>query len=176
MARTNESGLTPQVIQGFKNKTNPVTGKRYTEAEIARMYNVTRQYVNWIKKNYRGVSELPREYVRRMFPWQGIPHRFHLAQLNQRLRDHGIWISGNHKELSRDRTVLLRGFYNTLESLDAVVEYDPDIPPSPENSFGGWALRERLDTDGDLIVRWNHYAREITSEDRKVWRMPPDRP
>ena len=63
----------------------------------------------------------------------------------------------------------LDGFYRRLES--HVVEFDPDLPPCDEASLGGFAFRERLDSDSDLLIRVNEHT-FLTDEGRKVWCMP----
>jgi hypothetical protein len=64
---------------------------------------------------------------------------------------------------------LLRGFYQKLEGV--VVEFDPALPPSEGISEGGFAYRERLESDGDLLIRINQHT-HLSDEGRKIWRLP----
>jgi hypothetical protein len=63
----------------------------------------------------------------------------------------------------------LDGFYRRLEGY--VVEFDPDLPPCDEASLGGFAFRERLESDGDLLIRVNGHT-HLSEEGLKVWRRP----
>ena len=53
-----------------------------------------------------------------------------------------------------------------------VLEFDPNIPPIPGvSSKGGWAYRERLPEDGDLLIRVNEFT-NITDKGCDIWRFP----
>ncbi len=47
----------------------------------------------------------------------------------------------------------------------------PGIPPHDGVAAGGFAYRERLDSDGDLLIRVNEYT-HLSDEGLKVWVMP----
>lgn len=165
MPRPNKTGLTPTVIESLRNKG-------WSFSDIAREYDVTRQYVSWIRTNYKGVSETPREQAKKMFPWN-VSAEFHRSSPHMRLRDHLEYMVTGGKGMSDRKLTLLRGFYKKLREEGLVVEFDPTIPPSPGIYTGGWAYREREESDGELIIRVNHLARELTDEERIVWRFPP---
>jgi len=55
-----------------------------------------------------------------------------------------------------------------------MVEFDPNIPPIPGTSpRGGFAYRERVSDDADLLIRVNEYTR-LTDEGATIWCWPPD--
>lgn len=165
MPRPNRTGLTPSVIESLRNQ-----GMSF--ADIAREYEVSRQYVSWIKNNYSGVSETPREQSKRMFPWH-VSSEFHRSSPHIRLRDHLEYMVTGGKGMSDRKLTLLRGFYARLQDEDLVVEFDPAIPASPGIYTGGWAFRPREERDGDLLIRLNEHSRDLTDEERMVWRFPP---
>ncbi len=63
----------------------------------------------------------------------------------------------------------LRGFLRRLE--DFVIEFNPDLPPSDGVGIGGFAYRQRLESDGDLLIRVNEHT-HLSEEGLKVWAMP----
>lgn len=144
-------------------------------AQIAKRFGVSRQYVSWIRNNYSGVSETPREQSKKMFPWN-VPSEFHRAAPHIRLRDHLEYMVTGGDGMSARKLTLLRGFYRKLQEEGLVVEFDPTIPPSPGVYTGGWAYRDRDGRDGELIIRVNDLARELSDEEKIVWRFPPDLP
>jgi hypothetical protein len=64
---------------------------------------------------------------------------------------------------------LLKGFYDRLKA--QVVEFDPALPPSEGISEGGFAYRQRVESDGDLLIRVNQHT-HLSDEGRKIWRLP----
>lgn len=171
MARKNETGLTPAVIEYYRNTINPATGKKWTQADIARKYNVSSQYISWIKRQYGGVTKTPRERARELWPFN-VPREFQLASPSRRLRDHLLFIvTGGEGVVNKD-LVLLRGFYRKLRDEKAVVEFDPEIPPSDGIFTGGWAYRCREEYDEDLMIRVNQYCAPLDDVARKIWRIP----
>lgn len=172
MPRRNESGLTPQVIRELRNRVNPDTGKKYTKADIARQYDVTRQYVDWVINHYGGVEQTPREVAKKMFPWV-VPTFYNRSTPAQRLRDHLEYTATGGTGMNHRKLVALRNFYAKLQAEGLVVEYDPEVPPSDGIFTGRWAFRPREERDGELLIRLNEYARELTDEERIAWRMPP---
>ena len=71
--------------------------------------------------------------------------------------------------MSLEKVSLLRLFYKRLEGF--VVEFDPDLPPSDGVGIGGFAYRERLESDSDLLIRVNDHT-HLSDEGLKVWRRP----
>ena len=56
------------------------------------------------------------------------------------------------------------------------MEFDPSIPPIPGvSNKGGWAYRERLPEDADLLIRLNEFT-SITDRGRNIWRLPATDP
>ena len=68
----------------------------------------------------------------------------------------------------------LRTFYAKLR--DNAVEFDPVLPPEPGfANRGGFALRVRVDADGDLLIRVNEHT-NLTEKGRTIWRLPETLP
>lgn len=164
----NKSGLTPEVINDLK-------AKNYSQAKIAKMYGVTPQYVSWIKRQYGGVIQSPRETINEMWPWN-VVRPFHYSSPYARLRDHFQYMSTGVETMKTDRISLLISFYERIRRDNVVVEYDPEIPPSEGIGPGGWAFRPREKSDGDLIIRVNKHTKELSEEASQVWRFPPEIP
>jgi transcriptional regulator with XRE-family HTH domain len=149
-------------------------GKGFSQSEIAEMFGVTRQYVSWIKHTYGG-SKTPREIVLEEFPWT-VPADLTQASPYRRMRDHGEYVAAGPKAMSQDKLKRLRSFYRKLRDENVVVEFDPAIPPTPGvSNKGGWAFRERLPADGDLLIRVNEFTR-LTEQGRRIWRFPQVEP
>lgn len=159
--------LTPSLIEEMKRKG-------YNQSQIARLYGVTRSYVSWVKHRGGNYTQTARERVMANYPWD-VGAKFHDASPNKRMRDHAEYMATRGKGMSEDKLRRLSSFYRYLERDQMVVEFDPDIPPSPGIKTGGFAYRPREDSDGDLIIRVNEYTR-LTPEGRKLWRLPHERP
>lgn len=170
---TEPPSLTPGLIDELRNSINPDTGRKYTYSDIGRMFGVTRQAVSAMAKRY-DLEPTPEQMARDAFPWT-VPDKFQHSWMNLMLRLHGRYMATGGVGIDDHRLVELNYFYDKLERLDAVVEYDPSIPPSPDNKFGGFAYRKRRKSDGDLIIRLNKLA-EPTENSRRIYRMPPRRP
>lgn len=167
MARTNRSGITPSVIDALRKQG-------YTQSQIADMFGVTRQHVSWVKQNYGGVTPTPREDVMQHFPFPA-GAKFHDSPYDRRLRDHLEYQATGGQGMDVGKLRRLYSFYKRLQTDNAVVEFDPDIPPEDGNQVGGYALRPREESDGDLIIRVNQYT-ELTKAGRILWRFPPELP
>jgi hypothetical protein len=117
----------------------------------------------------------PREVVLQSFPFQ-VPVEMGQTSPYRRLRDHGEYMATGGVGMSEDKLKRLRAFYRKLRNEEMVVEYDPTIPPIPGvSSKGGWAYRDRLSEDGDLLSRVNDYT-NLTEEGQRIWRFPPQDP
>lgn len=166
MARKNRSGLTASIIETLRRKG-------FTQSQIAEMFGVTRQYVSWVRQNYDGVTPTPREDVMQHFPFKGAI--FHDSTYDRRLRDHLEYQVTGGDGMSADKLRRLRSFYNKLQSENLVVEFDPDTPAEDGNKPGGYTLRPREKSDGDLIIRVNEHT-ELTAAGQVLWRFPPKLP
>lgn len=162
------SGLTPATIEELKRKG-------LTQVQIAKMYGVTPQAVSIMKRSHGGYSKTPREEAKELFPWV-VRNEHQWAYQNRRLRDHGEYVATGGKGMSREKLEKLAAWYERLEAEDVVVEYDPTIPPDDSNSFGGWRYVPRENSDADLMIRVNEYAKEIDEKARMIWRIPRRRP
>lgn len=177
MANNKDPILTPAEIEAWKRRTNPKTGKKFNQSDIARIHDVTPQYVSWIlNTKVSNRSRTAREEVMDHFPWKNMPDRFHNTSPNQRLRDHMEYMATRGKGMSHDKLQRLVWFYLRLRNEDQVVEYDPDLPPDDGVSFaGGFAYRQRDEADGELIIRVNDHA-ELTERGKELLRFPPKLP
>jgi len=116
-----------------------------------------------------------RDWVLQHFPWRVIVEQGQAPVLRS-LHDHAEFVVTGGAAMPDHRLKRLRAFYRALREADVVVEYNPDIPPQPGLSRkGGFALRPRRPTDGDLMIRINEYTR-LTTEGRNIWRLPEDDP
>lgn len=168
MEDTNENGkLTLSIVEALKNKG-------FNQSEIAELFGVTRQYVSWIKHTYGG-RLTPREIVLQHFPFK-VPAELTNSSPYKRLRDHGEFVETWGVGMSPGKLQRLRSFYRKLRDNNLVIEFDPALPPEPGvSSVGGWAYRERLPEDEDLLVRVNEHT-TITEKGKMIWRFPPMEP
>ncbi len=155
--------LTLAIVEALKNKG-------LSQSDIARQYGVTRQHVSWIKHTYGG-RLTPRERTMQHFPFK-VPTEMGNTSPYKRLRDHGEYVATGGVGMSEDKLQRLRSFYRKLREDSVVLEFDPNIPSVPGISRkGGWAYRERLPEDGDLLIRVNEFT-NITDKGRDIWRFP----
>ena len=142
----------------------------HSQADIARMYGVTRQAVTWHKITYGG-SLTPREIVHREFPWT-VPAEQCQSSPYRRMRDHGEYVATGGVGMSQDKLKRLRSFYRKLREENLVLEFDPSLPPiEGVSNKGGFAFRKRRKSDGDLLIRVNKYT-NLTEDGRAIWRFP----
>jgi hypothetical protein len=153
--------LTIAIIEGLKRKG-------LNQSEIARHFGVTHQAVSYHVRKYGKLT--PIQQVMEHWPWT-VPTDLGQQAVMRRLRDHGEYVAGGYTGKGMDYLKLsrLEGFYQRLEGF--VVEFDPDLGPSEAGSLGGFAYRERLESDGDLLIRVNDHT-HLSDEGRKVWCMP----
>jgi transcriptional regulator with XRE-family HTH domain len=152
--------LSLAVIEGLKRKG-------LSQSEIARLFGVSRQAVSYYVRKYGGTLT-PRQKALEAWPWM-VPVRFSTQVPYKRLRDHGEFYGTAGKGMSSEKLSLLMAFYKRLES--QVVEFDPDFGPSDGVGLGGFAYRERLDSDEGLMIRVNQHT-YLSDEGRKVWLLP----
>ena len=156
--------MTLAVIQGLKSQG-------LNQSQIADLFGVTRQAVSWHVKTYGGDAPLtPRQKALEVWPWI-TDSRFRVNAVFQRLRDHAEYMITGGEGLDFLKLSRLKGFYERLDRDRVVVEFDPSIPPSDGVAAGGFAYRERLDSDEGLIIRVNKHT-HLGDEGRKVWVMP----
>ncbi|UVK64210.1 immunity repressor [Mycobacterium phage Norz] len=160
--------LSLEVIEALK-----ATGE--TEADIARMYGVTPQAVSWHVHTYGG-KLTARQVIRREYPFK-VPEPLSQCTPHKRLRDHGEYIATRGKGMKEYKLKRLRSFYRMLRENNWVVEFDPNIPPIPGVSKrGGWAYRERQESDEDLLIRVNEYTTLSEIGRHHIWRFPSVEP
>jgi hypothetical protein len=156
--------LTLAVIEGLKDRG-------LSQSEIARQFGVTRQAVSYHVRKYGGTLT-PRQKALESWPWI-VPARLSTQVPYKRLRDHAEFYATKGEGMSPEKLSLLRLFYKRIEGF--VVEFDPDLPPSDGVGIGGFAYRERLDSDSDLLIRVNENT-HLSEEGLKVWRRPAVKP
>lgn len=145
--------------------------KGYNQTQIAEMFGVTRAAVSWHKVTYGG-RLTPREAAKAAWPWD-TTHLHGKAAPYKRLRDHAEYMATDGRGMSEDKLKRLRTFYLKLRNDNLVVEFDPGLPPeSGVSPHGGFAYRQRVVEDGDLLIRVNDHAR-ITDDGRNIWCFPP---
>src|SRR5690606_41783183 len=103
--------VTPEVINTWKRRKNPETGRNYTQAEIARMYGVTPAYITWVKKAYGGVIKSTSEMFDETWPWD-VPRRFHLASSYLPIRDNLRFMESGGRSRNVVQLQLLKPFFN----------------------------------------------------------------
>ncbi|ANA87018.1 immunity repressor [Gordonia phage Strosahl] len=157
--------LSKEVIESLKSQG-------HNQTEIAEMFNVTRQAVSWHIRTYGGRMST-RQVVNEAWPWEtefkhtkAVPYR--------RLRDHGEYMRTGGKGMSEDKLNRLKKWWKKLRDEDIVVEFDPEIPPTPGVAkTGGFAYRPRVIGDDDLLIRVNEHT-NLTDEGEMIWCWPPD--
>lgn len=149
-------------------------GKGFSQSEIAEMYGVTRQYISWIVYTYGG-RLTPKQMVLQHFPWK-VPASMGQSSPYRRMRDHGEYVATGGVGMSQDKLNRLRSFYQKLRDENLVLEFDPEIPPTPGvSNKGGFAYKKRRASDGDLLIRVNKHT-VLTEEGRRIWRFPKVEP
>lgn len=155
--------LTPGMVEELRNKG-------LNQSEIARASGVSRQWVSLLKHQNPRHYKTPRETVLQAWPYQVPAAQQQMPY--KRLRDHAEYVETGGKGMDEAKLKRLRGFYKRLRDENAVVEFDPSIPPIPGiSSTGGWAFRERQPADGVLLIRVNEHTR-LTEDGKRIWRFP----
>lgn len=142
----------------------------FTRSEVAEMYQVTPQAVNWHLNAKGRKYKDPRQRAMEHLPWK-VESRHKNAAPFQKLRMHIKYVAVGEKKLSESERKRLRSWYEELQRLDVVLEYDPNIPPTPRMSTGGWRYVPRADSDEGLIIRVNEHTR-MTDEAYEYLRFP----
>lgn len=162
--------MTPQLIDELRRKG-------MTQNEIAQRFGVSRQAVSKMKHHYGIFTETPRERILRNYPFKHGTEHNHSA-IFRRLKEHGLYIAGGPWALSTAQRRDLNRFYNRLRSKSLIVQYDPNVLPSPGNKYGGYTLVPRTKNDPpNSLVRRNEHAL-ITQEAERFgfWNFPPEDP
>lgn len=159
------TGLTKEVIESLK-------ARGFNQSRIAEMYGVSRQAVSWHLRTY-DAKKSPRQIVNESWPWKtGVGHDKSTAY--RRLRDHGEFMQTGGHDMRDDQLTPLRKWWKALRDGNLVVEFDPSIPPIPGvASRGGFAYRDRVVEDHDLLIRVNEFT-ELTEAGATIWCWPPD--
>lgn len=164
MSMDSQSGLTTEIV-------HTLLRKGWKESEISVAYGVTRQWVNKLKRAQPGYPVTERQKAMDYYPWH-VGEKFNGSSLDQNCRDHLEYQFTGGKGMPKYKVERLMSFYERLVKYDLVVEFDPNIPPTPGNNRGGFAWRQREDSDGDLIIRVNEHTKPLSDVARKLWRLP----
>ncbi|WKW87288.1 immunity repressor [Mycobacterium phage Chargerpower] len=162
--KANRSPLLPSVIEDLRRKG-------YNQTAIADMHGVTRQAVSDMKIKYGGSVTL-RQSVNDAWPWQTTTLHGKAGPY-QRLRDHGEFMVTDGKGMSEGKLTKLKRWWKFLRDNNLVLEFDPNIPPSPGLKYGGFAYRTRVLADEDLLIRVNEHT-NLTPKGEEIWSWPTD--
>lgn len=147
--------------------------KGFNQTEIADIHGVSRQAVSWHKTTYGG-QKSTRQIVNQAWPWETKgPHGKSAAY--QRLRDHGEFIATGGRDMSDFKRGRHAAWLKMMRRNDYVLEFDPNIPPTPGVApTGGFAYRKRDPRiDGfELLIRVNEFT-NLTPEGRRLWSYAP---
>jgi hypothetical protein len=144
----------------------------HSQSEIAEMHGVTRQAVSWQKQTYGGYLTY-RQVVNKAWPWK-TSNLHGKSKVYQRLRDHGEYMLTQGSGMGEDKLDRLQSWWRKLRKDDLVVEFDPALPPLRGVSpHGGFALRQRVPGDLDLLIRANEHT-TLTEGGRRIWCWPSD--
>lgn len=149
-------------------EVDALKAKGFNQSEIAEMYGVTRAYISWIKHTYGG-KRTPREKIlEESWPWT-VADRFTRSVPYRSLRDHAEFVATKGKGMTQDQLDKLETFYRQTEHV--VVTYDPDNPPTPGISAGGFMYVPRTESDGDMLIRLGKNEK-MSAKTRAVFKRP----
>ncbi|WP_063042176.1 helix-turn-helix domain-containing protein [Nocardia rhamnosiphila] len=141
----------------------------HNQSDIARMRGVSRQAVSKQLRRHGLITDR-RRILEENFPFQ-VPAR--LAQTNQyrMLRDLAeFWVTRGAR-MSREKKSRLKSLHAIVGDGSHVIEFDPDLPPGPGVSGGGWAYRKRVVGDRNLIIRVNHHTLPLTDVAKEIYSL-----
>lgn len=166
--KKNSAGRKPLIF----SEIEALRKQGYNQTEIAEMHGVSRQAVSWQKRTYGGYLTY-RQVVNKAWPWK-TTHLHSKSKVYQRLRDHGEYMLTRGSGMSEDKLARLRSWWRKMRNDDLVVEFDPALPPVRGVSpHGGFALRQRVPEDLDLLIRVNEHT-TLTEGSRRIWCWPAD--
>ncbi len=137
------------------------------------MHGVSRQAVSWHKTTYGG-QQSTRQIVNQAWPWETTSSHSKSAAY-QRLRDHGEFIATGGRDMSDFKRGRHTAWLKMMRENDFVLEFDPNIPPTPRIAPGGGFAYRRRDPriDGfELLIRVNEFT-NLTPEGRRLWSYAP---
>lgn len=157
-----ETGLSPDLVMYLMENG-------YRQADIAREYGVTRQYIHKLAKQAGYIS--PIGTVRDNMPWEVDPaFQKNATYMAFRLVGHNRVAPDSLEEGSKARA---EGLINRLATFNVVLDYDPSYPPIPGlTNTPGFAYLPREEQDEDFMMKVKPGVK-ITPLGNKIWRMPP---
>lgn len=142
------------------------------QAEIAREFNVSRQYVNRLAIA-GGHSPVSTEVTENL-PWSVDPE-WYTNTIYQGLRLLGHYQLDPEGLVGSSR-VKLRGFLRKLDTFNQVVDYDPSYPAIKGiSNTPGFAYVPRRPEDNGLVIK-NKPGIKITNTGKRIWRIPDEWP
>lgn len=160
------SGLSPELVMRLMEDGQ-------TQAAIARDFGVTRQYVSLLAKRGGFVNKF--RVVSENLPWL-VDSGFTENTIYKNLRRHAIARANGLDSLGKaDRSHVL-AFHKKLAVFNSVVDYDPSYPAVPGfTNTPGFAYVPREEGDEDFVIKLRP-GLKLTSEGRKLWRLPAEVP
>lgn len=142
----------------------------YRQVEIAREYNVSRQYIHQLAKQAGYTS--PITTVQENLPWDVDPALTKNATFVAfRLIGHEMVAPGKLTNESRERA---NGLMKRLRQFDVVIDYDPSYPPIMGlTNTPGFAYLPRTASDENFLMKIKPETR-VTPLGEKIWRMPTE--
>lgn len=148
-----------------------------TETWIGREYGITQQAVHYARFNAGGrprtnVYKTTRDRAKDFFPWKKVGAAVTESVPWRMLKAHSVWQARHREEdLTPKELRRLVSFYRRLLTEGLIVEFDPTIPPG-EWDYPGFALRDRVESDRDLLIRTNDRT-DLSSVPMRVhWSFP----
>lgn len=138
------------------------------QADIARQYGVTRQYVHKFAK--QGGHDALVTKVTENFPWK-ITDKMYSNTVYQHLRLLGHF-QLDPTALSESSKAKVTSFLRKLTTFNRVVDYDPSYPAIPGiSNTPGFAYRPRHPRDEDYVIKIRPGVR-LTNIGKEIWRLP----
>lgn len=157
---------TPEVVR-------QLLAQGLNQSTVAVRLGVTRQRISQIVNQHNLETARSSRLRLRRDPWPwDVPASQQFSPMSKMLRDHIEYVQKGGEGLSPERLQRLRTLYRNLLQNNLVIEHDPSLPPIEDNKHGGWAYRDRLPSDGDLIIRVNDVTRDLTEKEKVLWKLP----
>ncbi|OIR43185.1 hypothetical protein [Corynebacterium sp. NML120713] len=139
-----------------------------SQAEIGRMYGVSRQYVNKLARQGGYVSRV--NLLKEAMPWE-VDKEFsrNASLIGFRLAGHVALDPDNIAEEGRERA---ESFLNRLRTFNVVLDYNPEYPPIMGlTSTPGFAYLPRTEEDEDFMMKIRPGVK-VTPLGNRIWRLP----
>ncbi|MEU9603679.1 hypothetical protein [Streptomyces sp. NPDC048057] len=140
-------GASPDSIRRLRTDTPTLSVQ-----DIADLFGITRQGVyHHIKGEATQLAQPFRTAIPRIRPFT-VADRHRKCQLYNNLTNHIKYVLAGPTGLSDERRDVLLSWWGTL-SREYVIVYDPAETGTSLAHCGGWRLDDRVESDGDMVVR-----------------------